>query len=206
MSESIPHVVSEIRAKRVETAAQAQEAERKLAKLRAALANSVAAAVLLIPGHPVPPAGDTELNWSHTDEHSAFYQAGAAVVATLLGLEVEAISINLDDTYTSWICIGKPEYGEMNCRVDRLAKFSVLKALLAGPAAKMLYSFGGVSTGFDPSDPYLVHEPAIPRALDLAAELPRDQRAILRRSGMYLVSNSLNRKSGRRSRPLRALS
>jgi hypothetical protein len=52
MSESIPHVVSAIKAKRVEIAAQVQEAERKLAKLRAALANLDAAAVLLIPGHP----------------------------------------------------------------------------------------------------------------------------------------------------------
>jgi hypothetical protein len=52
MSESIPHVVSAIKAKRVEIAAQVQDAERKLAKLRAALANLDAAAVLLIPGHP----------------------------------------------------------------------------------------------------------------------------------------------------------
>jgi uncharacterized membrane-anchored protein len=52
MSESIPHVVSAIKAKRVEIAAQVQEAERRLAKLRAALANLDAAAVLLIPGHP----------------------------------------------------------------------------------------------------------------------------------------------------------
>ena len=52
MSESIPHVVSAIKAKQVEIAAQVQEAERKLAKLRAALANLDAAAVLLIPGHP----------------------------------------------------------------------------------------------------------------------------------------------------------
>ncbi len=52
MSESIPHVISAIRAKRVEIAAQVQDTERKLAKLRAALANLDAAAVLLIPGHP----------------------------------------------------------------------------------------------------------------------------------------------------------
>ena len=52
MSESIPHVVSAIKAKRLEIAAQVQDAERKLAKLRAALANLDAAAVLLIPGHP----------------------------------------------------------------------------------------------------------------------------------------------------------
>jgi hypothetical protein len=52
MSESIPHVISAIRAKRHEIAAQVQEAEKKLAKLRAALANLDAAAVLLIPDHP----------------------------------------------------------------------------------------------------------------------------------------------------------
>jgi len=46
MSEFIPHVVSAIEAKRVEIAAQVQDTERKLAKLRAALANLDAAAVL----------------------------------------------------------------------------------------------------------------------------------------------------------------
>ena len=52
MSESIPHVVSAIKAKRSEIASQVQDTERKLAKLRAALANLDAAAVLLLPGHP----------------------------------------------------------------------------------------------------------------------------------------------------------
>jgi hypothetical protein len=120
----------------------------------------------------IAPACDAKRNCTQADERSAYYQAGPAVIATLLGLEVEAVSINSDDTYSSWISIRKPEYGEMNCPVDRLAKFSVLKALLAGPAAKMRYSFGGVSTIFDPSDRELLQEPVMPRALGLAAELP----------------------------------
>ncbi len=51
MGESTPHVISAIKAKQVEIAAQIQDAERKPAKLRAASANLDAAAVSLIPGH-----------------------------------------------------------------------------------------------------------------------------------------------------------
>jgi hypothetical protein len=52
MSDGIPHVVSAIKAKRLDLIAHIQDAERKLAKLRASLASLDAAAVLLIPGHP----------------------------------------------------------------------------------------------------------------------------------------------------------
>jgi len=118
-------------------------------------------------------------NYSHADERSAYYRAGPAVIATLLGLEVEAVSINADDECCSWIAIRKPLYGEMNCPVDRLAKFSMLKVLLAGPAAKMRYSFGSVSAEFDPSNRHLVRDPAILRALNLAAELPQNGLSII---------------------------
>src|SRR5271170_4473926 len=46
------HVLSALRAKRLEVAAHVHDMEKKLAKLRAALANLDAAASLLTPGHP----------------------------------------------------------------------------------------------------------------------------------------------------------
>jgi hypothetical protein len=55
MSET--HVISALRAKRLEIAAHVHDTEKKLAKLRASLANLDAAMNLLTPGHPdaVPP-------------------------------------------------------------------------------------------------------------------------------------------------------
>jgi hypothetical protein len=55
MSET--HVMSALRAKRLEIAAHVHDTEKKLAKLRASLANLDAAMNLLTPGHPdaVPP-------------------------------------------------------------------------------------------------------------------------------------------------------
>jgi hypothetical protein len=55
MSEA--HVISALRAKRLEIAAHVHDTEKKLAKLRASLANLDAAMSLLTPGHPdaVPP-------------------------------------------------------------------------------------------------------------------------------------------------------
>jgi len=55
MSET--HVISALRAKRIEIAAHVHDTEKKLAKLRASLANLDAAMNLLTPGHPdaVPP-------------------------------------------------------------------------------------------------------------------------------------------------------
>jgi hypothetical protein len=55
MSET--HVISALRAKRLEIAAHVHDTEKKLAKLRASLANLDAAMTLLTPGHPdaVPP-------------------------------------------------------------------------------------------------------------------------------------------------------
>lgn len=50
MSET--HVISALRAKRLEIAAHVHDTEKKLAKLRAALANLDAAMILLTPGHP----------------------------------------------------------------------------------------------------------------------------------------------------------
>lgn len=50
MSET--HVISALRAKRVEIAAHVHDTEKKLAKLRASLANLDAAMNLLTPGHP----------------------------------------------------------------------------------------------------------------------------------------------------------
>jgi hypothetical protein len=46
------HVIAALREKRAEVSAQIHDTEKKLAKLRAALANLDAAANLLTPGHP----------------------------------------------------------------------------------------------------------------------------------------------------------
>lgn len=55
MSET--HVISALRAKRLEIAANVHDTEKKLAKLRASLANLDAAMNLLTPDHPdaIPP-------------------------------------------------------------------------------------------------------------------------------------------------------
>ncbi len=54
---SEPHVISALRAKRLEISAHVHDTEKKLARLRASLANLDAAINLLTPGHPdaLPP-------------------------------------------------------------------------------------------------------------------------------------------------------
>jgi hypothetical protein len=49
---SEPHVISALRARRLDIAAQLHDTEKKVSKLRAALANLDAAMILLTPDHP----------------------------------------------------------------------------------------------------------------------------------------------------------
>ena len=119
--------------------------------------------------------GDGGNGGSSTDERNAFYEAGCAVIAWLDGLEIERVSINHESDAAAWIDIREPalpSYGRPISRDERLAALSVIRGLIAGPAAMQRYSFGQTSAEFDLSNPLTNADPLIWRAIDLAGQIP----------------------------------
>jgi len=116
------------------------------------------------------------------DERKAFYEAGHAVIAWLEGLEIERVSINSEGDATSWIDVREPALPSPDRSASRdewLAALSVIRGLIAGPAAMQHYSFGQTSADFDLSNPRTNADPLIWRAIDLAGQIPGGQSAIV---------------------------
>jgi hypothetical protein len=117
---------------------------------------------------------DNWLKISRSQERDAYYQAGHAVIALIESLDV--VRLFMEDDGSSWIDVRYPDLDQSrlsrSVRARSDAK-SVIRALLAGPAAQMRYSFGTCNTGhalpdFDLGASYMVESEAVWRAISLA--------------------------------------
>ena len=121
-------------------------------------------------------------------EHDAYYQAGCAIVALRESLEVIRISIeDQGNAVASWIDVIHPDLSR-----ERLSRSiashsdskSVIRALLAGPAALLRYSFGTYPQDCPPpefnlADPWMAEQEAIWRAVSLAGKISKDSPALI---------------------------
>jgi len=138
--------------------------------------------------------------WPDTShkERDAYYQAGHAIVALRESLEVVQVSIeDQDNVVTSWIDLTYPNLDQ--ARLNRsIATYtdttSVIRALLAGPAALLRYSFGTCSqarhpTDFNLADPWMAEQEAFWRAISLAGKTSDDSPSLIR--GLWREINCL---------------
>ena len=128
--------------------------------------------------------------WPDTShkERGAFYQAGCAIVALRESLEVIRISIeDLDGAVTSWIDVVHPDLSR--ARLSRSITAcadanSVIRALLAGPATLLRYSFGTYPQGCEPpafnlADPWMAEQEAVWRAISVAGKISKNSPALI---------------------------
>jgi hypothetical protein len=114
-----------------------------------------------------------------TDEHNAYYEAGHAVIGYLCGLEIDKVTISPDADACDWRVVWDPTTaGPDDCGLDWPLD-RIIKALIAGPAALMRYSFGAVPPEFDLSNCHIVEDPIIWHAIDLAGPLVGDGTAVM---------------------------
>jgi hypothetical protein len=130
-------------------------------------------------------------NWlKATDckERDAFYQAGHAVIALQEALEV--VRIFIEDDGSSWIEVQYPDLSQsrlsrsVRARSDARA---VIRALLAGPAAQLRYSFGTSGPDhplpdFNLANRDMLEHDAIWQAISLAIKISGDSRSLIRSS------------------------
>jgi hypothetical protein len=106
---------------------------------------------------------------------AAYCQAGHAAVA--LREAIEIIQISIDDDATGWIDVRYPDLNDFP--INGLTKVqarvnAVIRALLAGPAAQLRYSFGtypadGPQPEFNLADRFTNEHDAVWKAVALAA-------------------------------------
>jgi hypothetical protein len=116
------------------------------------------------------------------DQRNAYYEAGHAVIAWLEGLEVEQVSIERDGDAESWINVCEPDLSRRRLRASseaRASARSVIRGLLAGPAAQGRYSFGACIKEFDISDRHMIGQSAVWRAVSLAGSIVDDGPALI---------------------------
>ncbi len=128
---------------------------------------------------------DNWLRISRSRERDAYYQAGHAVIAILESLDV--VRLFMEDDGSSWIDVRYPDLGRprlsRSVRARSDAK-SVIRALLAGPAAQMRYSFGTCNAGhalpdFDLGACYMVDSEAVWRAISIAGGISKDSPSLI---------------------------
>src|SRR6185312_14859194 len=120
--------------------------------------------------------------WPDTShkERGAFYQAGCAIVALRESLEVIRVSIE-DGAVTSWIDVVHPDLSRarLSSSITACADAnSVIRALLAGPATLLRYSFGtypqdGEPLAFNLADPWMAEQEAVWRAISVAGKVSK---------------------------------
>jgi len=114
----------------------------------------------------------------------AYYQAGHAVVALRESLEV--VQVSIQDTGCSWIDVTHPDLSQSHrSETARFAAKSVIRALLAGPAAQSRYRFGTLPPDeplpdFDLADQEMGEQEAVWRAIALAGRISRDSPSLIR--------------------------
>jgi hypothetical protein len=119
-------------------------------------------------------------------ERDAYYQAGHAVIALRESLEV--VQVSIQDTACSWIDVAYPNLSQSRLNrseTARSAAKSVIRALLAGPAAQSRYSFGTLPPDeplpdFDLADQEMREQEAVWHAIALAGRISRDSPSLIR--------------------------
>jgi hypothetical protein len=128
--------------------------------------------------------------WPDTShkERDAYYQAGHAVFALREPLEVIRVSIQKEDDASSWIDVTYPNLSQSRLNRSATARSdakSVIRALLAGPAAQSRYSFGTPPAhialpDFNLADPELLEAEPIWYAIALATKISNDSPSLIR--------------------------
>jgi hypothetical protein len=127
-------------------------------------------------------------NWLKTTdckERDAYYQAGHAVIVLQEALEV--VQIFIEDNGSSWIEVQYPDLSQsrlsrsVRARSDAKA---VIRALLAGPATQLRYSFGTCDPDdplpdFDLAAPYMIESEAVWRAISLSGRISKDSPSLI---------------------------
>ena len=134
--------------------------------------------------------------WPDTShkERDAYYQAGHAIVALRESLEVVQVSIEeVDNVVSSWIDVTHPNLCRASLRSHSDVK-SVIRALLAGPATLLRFSFGTCPQDCTPpqfnlADPWMAEQEAVWRAISLAGKTSDDSPSLIR--GLWREINCL---------------
>jgi hypothetical protein len=119
-----------------------------------------------------------------SDKRNAFFEAGHAVIAWLEGLEIVQVSIEAEDDAASWIDVREPDLSQSRLRSSSKARTSaksIIRGLLAGPASQKQYSAGACPVEFDITDPNILDQETVWRAISLAGSVDTDGPAQLRR-------------------------
>jgi hypothetical protein len=122
-----------------------------------------------------------------SEERDAYYQAGHAVVALRESLDVVRVSITQDNG-SSWIEVQYPNFSPSRLSRSVAARSeakAVIRALLAGPATQLRYSFGSYPPGhslpeFDLASRYMIESEAVWRAIALAGKISNDGPSLVR--------------------------
>lgn len=130
--------------------------------------------------------GDIWPEISSSKERDAYYLAGQAVIALQESLEVAQISIQ--DPGFSWIDVIHPDLSRSRLsrsETTRSDAKSVIRALLAGPAAQSRYSFGTLPPDdplpeFDLADAEMLEQEAVWHAIALAGKISEDSPSLIR--------------------------
>jgi hypothetical protein len=123
---------------------------------------------------------------SPSKRRDAYYQAGHAVIALRESLEV--IQVSIQDTNCCWIDVTYPDLNQLRLSTSETARSgakSVIRALLAGPAAQSRYSFGTLPPDdplpdFDLADREMLEHEAVWHAIALAGRISRDSPSLIR--------------------------
>jgi hypothetical protein len=97
------------------------------------------------------------------------------------------VSIESEADASSWIEIQEPDLGNSTLKSSFVARSrakSIIRALLAGPAAEMRYSFGTFpldpsAVKFNLADRFVIEQQAVWRAIALAGKIAEDGPALI---------------------------
>jgi hypothetical protein len=128
-------------------------------------------------------------------KRDAYYQAGHAVIALRESLEVVRVSIQ--DTACSWVDVIHSNLSQSRLdksETTRSVAKSVIRALLAGPAAQIRYSFGTLPQDiplpdFNLADREMLEQEAVWRAIALTGRISKNSPPLLR--SLWRETNSL---------------
>jgi hypothetical protein len=116
-------------------------------------------------------------------QRAAYFQAGCAIVAIRESFDVVLVSIDdPDNSATSWIDVTYPDprHGRLRSSVAAQADAkSVIRAMLAGPASLLRYSFGACPREINLANRWMIEQDAIWRAISLAGKISKDSPALV---------------------------
>ena len=130
---------------------------------------------------------------SRLEQRTAYLIAGHVAIAIFEGLEV--LHVSMGHSHPSWIEVVEPDLSKSRLCSSEVAREdakSVIRALLAGPAAQIRYSFGYHPTEFNLAIRFFLDDEAIWRAIALAGKIADDGPALIRNPNTNSVFRVLN--------------